>query len=111
MTHILTYSIFSDGPDSVSLNPAGPSFVNNKGEQLSVRCISSCYPGCSFTWTKQGQSGTVTTSDTLYLSNIQISHAGSYICTVTNTYNGVATPKTKTVTLNVRCKYGMANNI
>ena len=107
---LLFFDCLADGPDSVSLNPAGPSFDKNKGEQLTVRCISSCYPSCSFTWKKQGQSRTLSTTDTLYLSNIQTSHAGSYICTVTNTYNVVAIPKTKTATLNVRCKFCMTSN-
>ena len=103
--------IFSDGPDSVSFNTAGPSFVKNKGEELTVRCESTCYPGCSYTWTKQGQTGTVTTIDTLYLSSIQTRHAGNYTCTVRNTYVGITDTKTKTVTLNVRCKFDIAINI
>ena len=99
--------MFPDGPDSINFQPAGSSFVRNKGEQLIVRCISSCYPGCSYTWTKHGQSGTLSTTEILSISNIQTSHAGSYTCTVGNTYTGITTTKTATVILNVRCMYHM----
>ena len=99
--------LFSDGPESVSFNTAVTSFVKNEGDQLTVHCLSSCFPSCSYNWTKQDQSGTVSTTKTLYFSNLEKRHAGSYTCTVTNQFSIINATKSITASLSVRCKYDM----
>ena len=92
-----------DGPDGVSFNPPGPVYMGNRDELLSVTCIADCYPGCLYSWTSQ--TGQVSSSDILYLRSLQRDSAGTYTCTARNTYTGIQWTATKTITVNVRCKF------
>ena len=94
------------GPDSVSFSPVGPSFVKNKDDQLTIRCVSNCTPSCSYTWTRQVQNENTPLShtDTLSFNRILPSDAGRYKCTVRNTHVGITVTKSKTMVLIVKGK-------
>ena len=87
------------GPESVSFNPSGPIFTQNEDSSLAMQCISECYPGCAYSWKKQGEAQTVTTSSTLSFNPLKRDNAGQYICTVSNTNSGVTATATATVVL------------
>ena len=93
--------VLLDGPRAVSFNPAGPIYTKNQNETLSVRCVSDCYPGCSYSWSYPTGAGSST--DTLYIGSLQRNNIGNYTCTARNTYPGIIGAATETIAINVRC--------
>ncbi|XP_060602041.1 carcinoembryonic antigen-related cell adhesion molecule 5-like [Ruditapes philippinarum] len=91
------------GPDNVAFSPSDTSYEKDENESLNqVTCSASCYPTCSFTWTKTETGRIVSNSALLNLGRLQSSDAGTYRCTATRTGGE---PQSKDLTVNVICKY------
>ena len=63
-----------------------------------VRCMADCNTMCDYKWAKNGL---YMGGQTLNVGRVSSSSAGSYICTASEGTKSV----TKTLTLNVPCKY------
>ena len=77
-----------------------------EGSDLRLFCIASVRPTPNITWVRIFQSGSV--SEVLHryttwdFKNISRTDAGTYRCTASN---GVATPVSRTLQVNVECEY------
>ena len=98
--------VFSDGPDTISLQPDNNSPSAVEGSVLQDNaCSSECYPGCSETWwnvTRNTQQGN---GNILSLGTVYRYYTGAYNCSVTNQ----AAPDfrktlSRSVYLTVQCK-------
>ena len=63
-----------------------PDKVIKSGATLAITCeVTSANPlPNTYTWTKVGDNGFTQTGPVLTISNIQLSHAGTYRCTAVN---------------------------
>ncbi|XP_060553988.1 carcinoembryonic antigen-related cell adhesion molecule 5-like [Ruditapes philippinarum] len=74
------------GPDNVVFSPSNTSYEKDENESLNqVTCTATCYPTCSFTWTKTETGRVVSNSALLNLGSLQSSDVGTYRCTATRT--------------------------
>ncbi|XP_060572499.1 hemicentin-1-like [Ruditapes philippinarum] len=71
------------GPDSAVLSKTSPHTVTEGDTNKKIECISECYPGCSYKWTKR--SSAITSEHVLQLNTVLRENAGHYKCISTNT--------------------------
>ncbi|XP_052803510.1 contactin-2-like, partial [Mya arenaria] len=76
------------GPDNVSLSPSTTDYMVTEGDNLAaITCSATCNPACTYTWSRSGV--TVSSTDTLVLSEIERRDGGSYICMARNPESSV----------------------
>ena len=56
----------------------------NQGEQLQLNCLSEGGPVLEYTWLLSGEMIPNANTSTLTIANVSTTHAGDYICNVTN---------------------------
>ena len=54
----------------------------NQGEQLQLNCLSEGGPVLEYSWIFSGS--IISKANTLTINNVNTTHAGDYICNVTN---------------------------
>ncbi|XP_052804966.1 neural cell adhesion molecule 1-like isoform X2 [Mya arenaria] len=73
----------------VSLSPSTTSYTVTEGDNIAaIICSATCYPACTYTWSRSGSR--VSSTATLYLGQIERREAGSYICTARNPESSVS---------------------
>lgn len=91
-------SVSTPATISITTQPAG--VIATAGQLVTLRVVASGTAPLSYQWFKGGLSLAGATSDTLTLSSVQASDAGSYTVVVSNN-EGSATSQPATVTVNV----------
>ncbi|WAR06474.1 HMCN2-like protein, partial [Mya arenaria] len=76
-------SVSRNGPDNASLSPSTTSYAVTEGNNIgAITCSATCYPACTYTWSRSGS--TVSSTATLNLGQADRGEAGSYVCTARN---------------------------
>jgi hemicentin len=92
-------------PPGVSLVPSSDTVVMVEGEFFTLNCTATGCPTPNVTWTKNGVTASLQSGSTYVLlhpfASLTKEDTGTYQCAVNN---GVGSPISKTIYLNVTCK-------
>ena len=91
---------FSDGPESVAIQPVKPLGV--KGKAIVLNCSTDGHPTPSYEW--QLPQGQPRAGQSLQLSNVQFEDGGTYTCVVRNTIHAGEKTANRSVELQVEGK-------
>ncbi|XP_052804288.1 hemicentin-1-like isoform X2 [Mya arenaria] len=93
------------GPDNASLSPSTTSYAVTEGNNIgAITCSATCYPACTYTWSRSGS--TVSSTATLNLGQADRGEAGSYVCTARNPGSNISR---NGPTVNISVRYGPEN--
>ena len=96
---MLMHIIFSAGPSNIQFIPSTTYYSLQSGSFMPlVMCMADCNTTCTYKWTKNGM---YIARQTLNVSRVSSSSAGTYTCTASEGTKLV----TKSLRLYVPCKY------
>lgn len=105
--HNYFHFFFSDGPDSLKIEPYKKKVNITEGDRLGpFTCTADCNPQCVIKWNNKTDEGLGTQSHKSILSikNIKRINSGTYYCNAVHTKD-ITRYKEKDMVVNVHCEY------
>ncbi|CAG2199633.1 unnamed protein product [Mytilus edulis] len=78
---------------TIGKNPDKTDYLVGVDTSISLNCTADGNPKPNYIWYKDNQIEAISTSENLTIRNVTTANSGIYICSVTNTVNGVISRK------------------